>query len=149
MPQRVSSSLIRMLVAAGDVESAAACLGRPFALYGKVIRGEGRGRLLDFPTANLATTDQVLPADGVYAGRAAVAGAAFRAAISVGTRPTVGGVGRSVEAFLLDAEGHFYDKDMALSFVHRLRGIERFAGLEALREQIAKDVQRVRELIAH
>jgi riboflavin kinase/FMN adenylyltransferase len=129
------------------VGSASACLGRPFALYGPVVRGEGRGRNLDFPTANLAASDQVLPADGVYAGRAAIAGATFLAAVSVGTKPTVSGSGRTVEAYLLDAEGRFYDQEMALSFLHRLRDQQRFAGLEALRQQIAKDVKRVRELL--
>jgi len=154
--QRVSSTLIRGLVAQGDVESAAACLGRPFALYGPVVRGEGRGHGLDFPTANLAPAEQVLPGDGVYAGRADIEGRSFLAAVSVGTNPTFAQVGgasagrpaaRTVEAFLLDAGGDFYGRRMALQFLHRLRGQQRFASPDALRKQIAQDVERVRQLL--
>ena len=154
-PQRVSSSLIRMLVASGDVEDAAKCLGRPFTLYGRIVHGDGRGRSLGFPTANLAPADHVLPADGVYACRAELAGRSFRAAVSIGFKPTLRGLGlpggsspaRTVEAYLLDAEGDFYERDIAVGFLHHVREQERFAGTEALRDQITKDVYRVRELL--
>jgi riboflavin kinase/FMN adenylyltransferase len=152
--ERISSSLIRRRLILGDVECAHRCLGRPFALYGPVVRGEGRGRTWAIPTANLAPSEQVVPADGVYAGRARVEGRDYLAAISVGRKPTLAAAEgrqrpgqRTVEAFLLDAEGDFYDKPMALSFLHRLRSQERFEGIDQLRAQIAKDVQRVRQLL--
>jgi riboflavin kinase/FMN adenylyltransferase len=145
--QRVSSSLIRRRLLLGDVQGAARCLGRPFALYGRIVRGQGRGRTLGFPTVNLETQDQIVPGNGVYAGWADIEGRAFPAAISVGRSATFGPAPLTVEAFLLDAEGDFHDKDMALEFLHRLRGQQRFDGAESLRAQIARDVERVRELL--
>ncbi|MCK4600899.1 MAG: hypothetical protein KAU28_00435, partial [Phycisphaerae bacterium] len=144
--QRVSSTLIRSLVAAGEVADAARCLGRTFTLYGSVIAGRGQGRQLEFPTANLALGEQVIPADGVYAGRACVAGSQFISAISIGVKPTLGPEERTVEAYLIDADGDYYNKPMSLSFVQRLRGQMKFDGVESLRAQIEKDVQRVEEI---
>lgn len=145
-PQRLSSTLIRQLVMDGKVDQAAQCLGRPFALLGKVVAGAGQGRILEFPTANLAPGQQVLPADGVYAGWAEFDSGSFRAAISVGTKPTLGPSPRTIEAFLLDALGDFYNLHMRLKFQQFLRAQERFDGMGSLRTQIAKDVQRVREI---
>ena len=148
-PRAVSSTLIRGLVSAGRVADAALCLGRDYALYGRVVTGEGMGGLLGFPTANLSPGEQVCPGDGVYAGRAAVAGRTYAAAISVGTRPTFSdgrAAGRSVEAFLLNAEGDFYDEEMVLSLACRLRDQERFDSAEALKDQMERDVRRVREI---
>ncbi len=145
-PKRVSSTLVRDLLRSGAVEQAARCLGRPFVLYGTVVGGHGRGRLLEFPTANVGGGEQICPADGVYAGRAAVAGIDCPAAISIGVKPTFGPSERTVEAFLLDAEGDFYHKPAALSFLRYLRPQETFETAAALKDQIAKDVQRVREL---
>ncbi len=146
--ETVSSTLIRRLVAGGRVAAAGQCLGRAFTLFGRIVRGTGRGRGLLHPTANLAGGEQVCPADGVYAGRARVGGAGCLAAISVGVNPTFSPAAprRSVEAFLLNAEGDFYDEKMALGFLRRLRDQRRFESTEALRDQIAKDVARVREL---
>ena len=146
--ERVSSSLVRRLVLAGRVEDATRCLGRAFTLYGCVVPGEGHGRLIEFPTANLEPDEQIVPADGVYAGLAEVDEARFPAAISIGNKPTLGpGRGRFIEAFLIGASGDYYNRRMALRFVARLRGQERFTGLKALREQIAEDVKRVREIV--
>ena len=152
-PQRVSSSLIRGLISAGRVEDAARCLGRPFTLYGRVVAGAGQGRLLRFPTANLEVDGQIVPPDGVYAGRAAVGDRVHPAAISIGNKPTFGPSPRTIEAFLLDVsadaanrELNLYDRRLALEFVRRLRDQERFDGLDALRAQIERDVQRVREI---
>jgi riboflavin kinase/FMN adenylyltransferase len=145
-PQRISSTLVRDLVAAGKVEDAQTCLGRPFSLHGRVVAGQGQGRVLQFPTANLDPGEQVVPADGVYAGKAKVAARRYAAAVSIGCKPTLGPSPRTVEAFLIDAEGDFYGKDMVLTFIQRLRGQEKFAGLEALAGQIAEDVQRVRDI---
>ncbi len=145
-PQRISSTLIRQLVMDGKVDLAAKCLGRPFTLVGKVVAGAGQGRILEFPTANLAPGEQVLPADGVYAGTAEFECGTFPTAISVGTKPTLGPAPRTIEAFLLDASGNFYDQQMTLKFNQFLRPQQRFDGMETLRNQIAKDVQRVREI---
>lgn len=147
--QVVSSTLIRGLVAAGRVEDAGRCLGREFTLYGRVVPGRRVGRALEFPTANLSPGEQVRPGDGVYAGRAAIRGLSYAAAISVGTQPTLTGGGDAhwaVEAFLLDAEGDFYDEAMALGFVRRLRDQRRFDGVEPLRAQMSEDVARVRQI---
>ncbi len=145
---RVSSSLIRRLITQGDVEQAATCLGRSFVLYGRVVAGEQRGRQLNFPTANVDAGDMVLPGDGVYAGRAAVAGRQFASAISIGVKPTFGAMARCVEAHLLDAQGDFYDQGIEVTFLQRLRGQQKFASAEELTTQISKDVQRAREIAA-
>ncbi|MBL7134802.1 MAG: hypothetical protein ISS78_11935, partial [Phycisphaerae bacterium] len=144
--QCVSSTLIRKLVADGRIADAAHCLGRDFALFGRVGGGYGRGRLLDFPTANLDPGDQITPGDGIYAGYARLRGERFPAAISIGDNPTFGPTERTIEAFLLNAEGDFYDETMILSFVARLRDQQRFDGAEALKAQIERDVARVREI---
>jgi riboflavin kinase/FMN adenylyltransferase len=147
-PRRVSSTLIRSLIESGLVDQASRCLGRDYAMFGKVVRGTGRGReLLGFPTINLDTGRQVIPADGVYAGRATVAGETFAAAVSVGDNPTLGGGGRSVEAFLLDVDRDFRGCDVAMSFVRRIGPQEKFDSPEALKQQIARDVEHVREII--
>ncbi len=146
-PVRVSSTLIRRLVLEGGIAHANRCLGRDFSLYGRVSAGEGRGRVLEFPTANISVTEQVCPADGVYAGLAEIAGERFAAAISIGEKSTFGPGGeRAVEAFLLNAGGDYYDEYMVLSFIRRLRGQRRFDTAGQLRAQIAKDVERVREI---
>jgi riboflavin kinase/FMN adenylyltransferase len=152
-PARISSSLIRRLVAAGRIADANRCLGREFALFGKVVPGQGQGRVLAFPTANIDPTEQVIPADGIYAGRAAVGNLHTAAAISIGNKPTLGPILASVvEAFLLELElkldtgADFYGQEMTLSFVARLRDQQKFASVDELRDQIAKDVKRVRQL---
>ncbi|HUS91215.1 MAG TPA: bifunctional riboflavin kinase/FMN adenylyltransferase [Phycisphaerae bacterium] len=148
--QVVSSTLTRGLVAAGRVEDAARCLAREFTLYGRVVPGAGLGRTLDHHTANLSPGEQICPGDGVYAGRAHVAGLSFAAAISVGSKPTfarAAAAGRVVEAYLLDTEGDYYDRPMELSFVRRLRDQQRYDGPEALREQMVRDVAAVRRII--
>jgi len=142
----VSSTLIRRLVSAGRIEDANRCLGREFALYGEVIAGQGRGRLLEFPTANIDPAEQVCPAEGVYAGKAALAGREFLAAISIGVKPTFAPAERTVEAFLIDAGDDYYGRLMTLSFVGRLRDQRRFENAETLKKQIAKDVQHVRKI---
>lgn len=145
--QRISSTLIRQMVGQGDVEQAGRCLGRPFMLSNVVVAGEGIGRLLDFPTANIDCGEQVCPGDGVYAGHACLQGQRFPAAISVGNKPTFGPAAkRYIEAFLIDASGDFYGLPFELTFVRRLREQRKFDSPEALKVQIAKDVQSVREI---
>jgi len=144
----ISSSRVRELLRAGQVQDAAELLGRPYALDGVVVRGEGRGRTLGIPTANLEPGDQLLPARGVYAARALVGGASWHTAVvNVGERPTFGGSGLVVEAHLVDFGGDLYDAALRLAFLARLRGEERFASAEALVERIRGDVRAARELL--
>lgn len=140
----VSSSLIRQLLAAGKVQQAAACLGRNHALVGDVVHGHGRGKALGFPTINLRTSEQVIPGEGVYAGRASFDSESCLAGISIGHNPTFGGDELSVEAFLLDFEGDLYGRRVRLEFDRFLREQRRFVSAAALAEQLHKDIQAVR-----
>ena len=142
----VSSSRIRALIAAGDVEAAARLLGAPFRIRGEVVHGDQRGRELGFPTANLVPEQLLaLPGHGVYACRAGDRAAA----VSIGVRPTFQtGRGVLVEAYVLDFAGDLYGDELTLEFVARLRGERRFESAEALIEQMHADVERTRELVA-
>lgn len=142
------SSVIREALTEGAVERAARLLGRPFAVSSLVVRGDERGRLLGFPTANLAVpADLALPAAGVYACQAAVGDSHFAAATNIGVRPTFGGTYQTLEAHLLDFAGSLYGQRLRLAFLHRLRGEQRFGSLEELRSQIERDVERTRALV--
>lgn len=140
----VSSSHIRALVQAGEVEAASRMLGAPFQLRGEVVSGDRRGRELGFPTANIVPDDAlVYPGHGVYVARADAA----CAAVSVGVRPTFGtGRGVLVEAYVLDRDVDLYGQVLRVEFLQRLRGERRFATVEALIEQMRRDVERAREL---
>jgi riboflavin kinase/FMN adenylyltransferase len=148
----VSSSHIRGLVLAGEVEHAARFLGAPFQMRGEVVHGDERGRELGFPTANLVPDDAlVCPGHGVYACLAdTLTGTGGRpAAVNVGVRPTfVTGRGELVEAYILDFEGDLYGKQLRLDFLSRLRGERRFQSAEALIEQMRGDVEQAREIAA-
>lgn len=145
------STTVRQMIAGGEVGEAAHLLGRPYALSGTVVHGRKLGRTIGFPTANLAPDPRVLvPASGVYAGRARLTdGRVLRAAISVGTNPTVTENGLlTVEAFLLDGFNEdLYDQSLVLEFVHFLRGTVKFDGLEPLLAQMALDIAQVQERI--
>lgn len=147
---RVSSSAIRSAVSGGDVASAARLLGRDFCMSGIVVRGQRIGRTIGYPTANLAADARTCcPGDGVYAGRARIAGQTYQAAIGVGVRPTVDGKGRTVEAFLIDYSGEeFYGQSFQLEFVKKLRDEQRFEDLEELKVAMDEDVRQTKELIA-
>jgi riboflavin kinase / FMN adenylyltransferase len=142
----VSSTRIRSLVAAGEVESATRCLDAPFLLEGSVVEGDGRGRTLGFPTANLVPSDDlVCPGHGVYAAFAD----GQPAAVNVGVRPTFEtGRGLLVEAYLIDFEGDLYGKTLRVAFIARLRGERRFPSVEDLIAQMHRDVDEARELCA-
>jgi riboflavin kinase / FMN adenylyltransferase len=146
---RVSATIIRQLLTTGNVADAARLLGRPHTVRGTVIRGEQRGRTLGFPTANLSPKlEGFIPADGVYAGWLTVDGDKLPAAISVGNNPTFDGVPeRQVEAHVLDRDLDLYDKTVEVSFVSRIRGMEKFDGVDALVAQIGRDVSQVRALL--
>lgn len=146
---QVSSSRIREAVLAGEIEAAAAMLGRPPAVRGEVVRGDARGRELGFPTANLGgRVEGLVPLDGVYAGWAEVPGGVHPAAISVGNNPTFTPDGQSrVEPYLLDFEGDLYGLPIEVRFISRLRGMERFDSIDALVEQMRADVDEARSLL--
>jgi riboflavin kinase/FMN adenylyltransferase len=140
----VSSSRIRALVLSGEVERAAALLRAPFRLRGEVVPGDRRGRELGFPTANIIPDEAlVCPGHAVYAARAD----GYCAAVNVGVRPTFG-TGRAVlvEAYLLDQQLDLYGRTMTIEFIARLRGERRFDSVQALIEQMQRDVERTREL---
>jgi riboflavin kinase/FMN adenylyltransferase len=145
-----SSTYIRACIDAGDVKAAAHALGRPHRLEGIVVRGDGRGKELGFPTANLSTTRfAAVPADGVYACWFIHAdGRRLKAAVSVGTNPTFSGRERRVEAFVIDVDEDFYGQRVALDFVERLRGMEKFDSVDELLVQMHKDVEETRGLLA-
>lgn len=144
-----SSTLVRRLVAEGDVAGAMEVLGRPHRVEGVVVRGAQRGRELGFPTANLETPPHTaIPADGVYAGWLTARGEAMPAAISVGTNPQFDGTERTVEAYAIDRVGlDLYGLHVEVDFLAYLRGQEKFDSIEALLERMAADVKRARELV--
>lgn len=145
----ISSSRIRNLVTAGQVEEARTLLSRPHRLDGVVVHGEKRGREIGYPTANLGNIDgQTIPSDGVYAGWLTVGINFWPAAISIGTNPTFAGVrGRQVEAYALDQEGlDLYDKNASIEFGWRLRDTLKFDGLEPLLVQMKQDCDQARSL---
>jgi riboflavin kinase/FMN adenylyltransferase len=140
--QVVSSTRLRRLVSAGDVASANEMLSEPFTLRGSVVRGNGIGRRLGFPTANLRTDSrQLLPGDGIYVGVSRVGALRYSAAISVGTRPTFDGKDRVAEAHLLDFDEDIYDEIIDVVFLNKIRDQERFVSEDALVAQMARDVE--------
>jgi riboflavin kinase/FMN adenylyltransferase len=145
----VSSSHIRGLVLGGAVEYADTLLGAPFMFSGEVLHGDERGRTLGFPTANLVPRDgYVVPGHGVYACRAHTAdGVVHVAATNVGVRPMfVTGRGELIEAFLVDFDGDLYGTELRVEFLKRLRGEKRFESVDALVEQMGRDVEEARAI---
>ena len=148
----VSSSALRALLAAGDLEAVARGLGRRFQVSGEVVAGEGRGRTIGIPTANVAVEEgRALPADGVYACLASAETLEDApAVVNVGWRPTFDGTTRTVEAHLLVEGGpDLYGQMLTLEFVARIRGEQRFDGPEALVARIHEDIAAARELLGH
>ena len=137
----VSSSLVRWLVYHGRVRDAAICLGRGYELEGEVISGARRGRTIGIPTANLRCEDQLIPADGVYAGRCAVDGRTYAAAVSIGTNPTFGQHPRSVEAHLIGFDGDLYGRAMRVELLDWQREQWKFRSVDDLKAQLARDLQ--------
>jgi riboflavin kinase/FMN adenylyltransferase len=140
----VSSSHIRALIAAGEVDHAARFLGAPFQMRGEVVHGDKRGRELGYPTANLVPDESLVsPGRGVYAARADGA----PAAVSIGVRPTFGmGLSLLVETYVIDAELELYGRQLQLEFLARLRGERRFDSAGTLIEQMARDVADARAI---
>jgi riboflavin kinase / FMN adenylyltransferase len=139
--ESISSSHIRHLLGQAEVEQAAALLGRPPEVEGVVVRGDGRGRALGFPTANLEVPPELLvPPDGVYAGWAR----GRQAAVSIGTNPHFDGVERRVEAHLLDFDADLYGQRLVVELWERLRDQARFDSLDELIAAIGRDIERAR-----
>jgi riboflavin kinase / FMN adenylyltransferase len=145
----VSSTWIRRRIDEGDVAAAAEGLGRRYALDGPVVRGDGRGRQLGYPTANVEVAeDRAVPADGVYAGRLVRAGGErLPAAISIGTNPTFDGTERRVEAYVLDVDLDLYGEHVLVEFEQRLRGMIKFDAVAELVDQMGKDVAETRRIV--
>jgi len=146
----VSSSMVRRTISEGQVEDANRLLGRPFRLPGRVVHGDGRGRQIGFPTANLEIWEQhAVPAHGVYAAEARLGDGCVPAAVNIGTRPTfTSGQGVTIEAHLLDFQGDLYGQQIALDFIGRIRAEKKFDGLDQLLIQLKQDVAETRRLLA-
>ena len=144
----VSSTRIREAIQAGDLDTASQMLGRPYSLTGKVVHGDGLGRQLGFPTANLEVDGLALPAKGVYAVRAEAAGNAWRAVLNIGMRPTLQNPQPQlrVEAHLLDFSGNLYDQELELILIEKLRDEKKFGSLAELSEQISRDIRQTQSL---
>jgi riboflavin kinase/FMN adenylyltransferase len=143
----VSSTRVRRLVSEGRVDEAAALLGHHYFVDGTVVRGAGRGRRLGVPTANLVTSNDLVPPAGVYATLAAVDGIVLPAVTNIGLRPTFGDVqGPVIETHVLDTERDLYERTVRLLFVQRLRDERQFTDADALRAQIDADVRSARRL---
>lgn len=146
--ERYSSTAVRKALAAGDMDRVTALLGRFYRLGGPVVKGFERGRTIGFPTANISVAaDRALPELGVYATRAHVAGRLLNGATNIGRRPTFDAGHVSIETYLLDFEGDIYGERMDLEIVARIRGEQKFDGVEALTAQITADVAKARELL--
>lgn len=155
---RISSTRIRTLVSEGSISEANALLGHPVVASGTVVKGDQRGRLLGFHTANLLPEPhKLLPANGVYAAMARLEKVAerderldspvYNSVVNIGVRPTFGGHKRLVEAHLLDVDLDLYGQRITLDFIARLRDEQRFAGVDALKTQIASDVQQAHQIL--
>jgi riboflavin kinase/FMN adenylyltransferase len=146
--ERYSSTAVRKALAEGEMERVTALLGRNYRLAGPVVKGFERGRTIGFPTANISVAaDRALPALGVYATRAHVAGHDLLGATNIGRRPTFDAGHISIETHLMDFEGDLYGERMEIEIVHRLRGEIAFPTVDELVAQIGKDVERAREAL--
>ena len=142
----VSSSRVRELIRAGDVEQAKKLLAAPYRIRGMVTHGAGRGAKIGFPTANLGAVDTLLPAQGVYAGRGWVGKSSWPAAINLGPSPTFGDATSRVEIHLIGQNDPLYGQPLEVDFLVRLRDIWPFDSPQALAEQLARDVQEAKRI---
>jgi riboflavin kinase/FMN adenylyltransferase len=144
--QYVSSSRVREAIAAGDVDLARQLLTRPYRIRGMITHGAGRGAKIGFPTANVAAIDTLLPGQGVFAGRAITQAGSWTAAVNVGPNPTFGESALKVEAHLVGYTGSLYGQPLEIEFLARLRSIQPFASVEALKSQLSRDVAAARQI---
>ena len=147
--EMVSSTAIRKALAGGDLEKVHILIGRPFSLYGRVVRGDSRGAKLDYPTANLEIEpEQALPAEGVYATWAYVGSCAYESVTNIGQRPTFGGGKSVIEVYILGYRGNLYGQVLKIDIMEKLRSEKQFDSVEALKQQIAEDVARGRAILS-
>ncbi|HEX6512928.1 MAG TPA: bifunctional riboflavin kinase/FAD synthetase [Chloroflexota bacterium] len=147
--QGVSASRIRRLLTDGDIEAAARLLGRQPLIRGTVVEGDKRGRRIGFPTANLGLNQRwAIPADGVYVAYTHLGGEKLPSAVNIGMRPTFDAKQRTIESHILDFSRDIYGAPISVEFLHRLRGEQRFSGIEEIRQQIGRDVEAAREHFA-
>jgi riboflavin kinase/FMN adenylyltransferase len=147
----ISSSQIRNLLTGGNIVEANNLLGRPYRIVGEVVHGDGRGKGIGIPTANLETSDEkLIPGAGVYASRVQILDEYWPAAVNIGTRPTFESSDQRshVEAHILDYSGDLYSQKIAVEFIARLRGEQRFQNIEDLINQIHADINQTRVIIA-
>ena len=149
---RVSSSKVRRLLAEGQVELAAECLGRPYILSGRVVSGEHIGTEIGFPTANLQLADsgKLIPASGVYAVKVKLEGSTelYHGMMNIGSRPTFGGQHQTLETHIFHFDGNIYGQQMTVLFVSRLRSEQRFDSREALMSQLESDLHQAEAVLA-
>ena len=143
-----SSSLIRKMIAAGAVADVIPYLGRNFSIGGRVVHGSRRGRSLGFPTANIVTDKELLPADGVYAVKVKLDERLYDAACNIGSNPTFAGGEKTIEVFIFDLDEDLYGKEVRVYFFDRLRAEKRFGSPGELVTAIKADVDRCREILA-
>lgn len=143
-----SSTAIREILKEGRVADAVNVLGRNFTLDGVVVHGDGRGRKLGFPTANLSTGKEILPCDGVYAVKVKWREHYYDGVINIGHRPTFAGGKTTLEIHILDFQGDLYAERLRIYFVERLRGEQKFSSIEALQQAVLKDIEQAREQLA-
>lgn len=147
--QVISSTRIREMVRAGDVESAPKFLGRYYRIMGRVVRGKDRGgKLLGFPTANIKLVDELVPLDGVYAVEAIIKGKVYGGVANIGYNPTFGDVGLSVEVHCFDFNEDIYDTFISVEFKGRIRGEKKFSGIDELKAHIKADCEIAKEILA-
>lgn len=145
----VSSTAIRLALAQGDIPKVRAFLGRPYTLQGPVVEGDRRGRLLGFPTANIAVPEGLaLPLDGGYLTWAVVQNRLYKSVTNIGVRPTFGVLSRTVEVHIIDFNGDLYGQELRIELRRRFRPEIRFPNIEELQAQISRDVTEARELLA-
>ncbi len=145
----ISSTAIRELIRKGAVKKAAKLLGRPYALYGRVVRGESRGKGLGYPTANIRPHHEMIPSDGVYLGRIRVRGRDWNGLLNIGTQPTFHKRGaRIIETYIFNFNRRIYSRDIKVSFLERIRDETTFKSPEALKAQIERDIVRARKILS-
>lgn len=142
----ISSSQIRSALSEGHVSRAAELLGRPYALQGTIVTGAQRGRLLGFPTANLSQVETLIPPLGVYAAQTTIQGTTWPVALNIGPNPTFGEDQLKLEAHVIGYSGDLYGQALSLELLDQLRGVQKFGGVEELREQLRRDIERCSEI---
>ena len=144
----LSSTRIRQLLIEGEVEYASRLLGRPYAITGVVVKGDGRGKLLGFPTANIASKHMIVPSDGVYAVRIFARDKYYDGVVNIGMRPTFNKYETTIEVHIFNFNEDLYGEEISLFFIKRIRDEKKFANVEELISQIRKDIKIARSALA-